>query len=66
VSHQALHPGFADEVPYAVLVVEMDEGVRIVSGLRDMAPAGLYLGLPVEVEFEIRSETIKLPVFRPR
>jgi uncharacterized OB-fold protein len=65
VTHQALHPAYAEDVPYALLVVEMDEGVRMVSSLRDLPPADLELGLPVEVVFERRSETITLPCFKP-
>jgi uncharacterized OB-fold protein len=65
VTHQALHPAYADDVPYALLVVEMDEGVRMVSTLRELDPADLALDLPVEVVFEPRSETITLPCFRP-
>ena len=70
VTHQALHPAYADDVPYALLVVEMDEGVRMVSTLRDLDPADLALDLPVEVVFETRSDptrpdSITLPCFRP-
>jgi len=65
VTHQALHPAYADDVPYALLVVEMDEGVRMVATLRDLDPADLELDLPVEVAFEPRSETITLPCFTP-
>ncbi len=66
VTHQAIHPAFADDVPFAVVVVELEEGVRIVSGLRELAPAEITLDLPVEVEFERVSEQIALPYFRPR
>jgi uncharacterized OB-fold protein len=70
VTHQALHPAYADDVPYAVLVVEMDEGVRMVSTLRDLDPGDLALDLPVEVVFEARPDAtrpdaITLPCFRP-
>ena len=70
VTHQALHPAYADDVPYALLVVEMDEGVRMVSTLRDLDPVDLALDLPVEVVFETRVDTatsvsITLPCFRP-
>ncbi len=66
VTHQAMHPAFADDTPYAVVVVELDEGVRLVSGLRDLAPAALALDLPVEVVIEKVSDTIALPYFHPR
>ena len=39
ITHRPIDPGFADEVPYAVLVVEMEEGPRLVGNLRDLAPA---------------------------
>ena len=65
VTHQALHPAYAHDVPYALIVVEMDEGVRIVSSLLELDPAELELDLRVEVVFEARSDTIALPCFRP-
>ena len=66
VVHQATHPAFAAEVPYAVVVVETDEGVRFVSNLRDAGPEALRLGLPVEVAFEEVDEGLTLPMVRPR
>jgi uncharacterized OB-fold protein len=65
VTHQAMHPAFAGDVPYAVIVVELDEGVRMVSGLRGLEPAQLSLDLPVRVEFEPISDEIAMPYFRP-
>lgn len=64
VTHQAMHPAFADQTPYAVVVVEMEEGVRLVSGLRDLPLSELRLDLPVEVMLEHVSETMALPFFR--
>ena len=66
VVHQPLHPAFVDDVPYAVVVAELEEGPRLVAGLRELAPSELALGLPVEVVFEPRTETVSLPCFRPR
>ena len=66
VTHQALHPAFADEVPYAVVVTELEEGVRLVSGIRDMQPADLEIGLPVEVVLERVADGVVLPFVRPR
>jgi len=66
VTHQAPHPAFASQVPYAVVVVELEEGVRIVASLREMAPADLELGLSVEVVLEEVSEGVMLPWVRPR
>ena len=49
VAHQAFHPAFADEVPYVVAVTELEEGVRLVSGVRDLPRETLRIGFPVEV-----------------
>ena len=66
VTHRALHPAFADDVPYAVVVVELDEGPRLVSDLRGLDPAELTLDLPVEVELERAEADWTLHHFRPR
>ena len=66
ITHRAIDPGFADELPYAVLVVEMDEGPRLIGNLRGLVPAELVLGMPMEVVFEKVSDTVALTHFRPR
>ena len=66
VIHQAPHPAFASQVPYAVVVVELEEDVRIVASLRELAPEHLELGLPVEVVIEEVSEGVPLPYALPR
>jgi uncharacterized protein len=63
ITHQPLLRDFPEPVPYAVVVVEMDEGVRMVSGLRDLEPCDLDLELAVEVVFEAVAEGIRLPFF---
>jgi uncharacterized OB-fold protein len=64
--HQVYHPGFAAEVPYAVVVIELDEGARLVSNLVDCAPADIRAGMPVEVVFDDVAPDVSLPKFRPR
>ena len=66
IVHQALHPGFAAEVPYAVVVVELEEGPRMISNLLGVAPHEIRIGLPVEVVFEDVTPEITLPKVRPR
>ena len=65
VTHQAIDPAFANEVPYAVLVVEMDEGVRVVGNLLAAPPSILRLDLPVEVVIEPVRDDVALVHFRP-
>jgi hypothetical protein len=66
VTHQALFPPFAEDVPYAVVVVELDEGPRIVTAVRGIGPDALRLGLPVEVRVTRVSDTVGLHWFVPR
>ncbi len=61
---RALHPAFAEETPYAPVVVEMAEGVRLLSRVVDCSPEQLQIGMPVEVVFEDVSPEVTLPRFR--
>ena len=61
---QPMLPPFADDIPYSPVVIEMDEGVRLVSWLTDVANDDLRLGLPVEVEFEDVTPEVTLPKFK--
>jgi len=51
VMHQVLHPGFAGEVPYNVVVVETAEGPRLQSNLFGTPDSEITVGMPVEVTF---------------
>ena len=66
VMHQVYHPGFAAEVPYAVAVVQLEEGARMVSNVVSVKPHEIRCGMPVEVVFDKLSDEITLPRFRPR
>lgn len=57
------HPWFADKVPYAVVLVEMEEGFRFVGSI-DCAADRLREGLPVEAGFEDVNEQVSLLRFR--
>lgn len=52
VCHRPGHPSFADQVPYVVAMVELEEGVHI--------------GMPVEVELRPVDDEAAVAVFRPR
>lgn len=61
---QPMMPQFAEHVPYSPVLVELDEGVRMVSWLTGVKPDELRLGMPVEVAFEDVTPEISLPKFR--
>ena len=64
--HQVYDPAFADEVPYNIAVVELDEGVRLTTNVVGCANEELEIGMPLEVTFERVSEEVAVPRFRPR
>ncbi|WP_344603900.1 Zn-ribbon domain-containing OB-fold protein [Sporichthya brevicatena] len=65
VNHQPWMPGMA--VPFVVAVVELDDepGLRLVTRLTGVEPADVRVGLPVRVVFE-QHEDVWLPLFTPR
>ena len=65
VMHQVYHPGFAAEIPYAVVLVELDDGGRMISNLVDCPVERVTIGLPVEAVFERLTDEVVLPKFRP-
>ena len=64
VCHVAAHPAFESRVPYAIGMIELDEGVRMLAGIVDADLEHLAVGAPVEVCFERISDEIALPMFR--
>ncbi|MEB2345773.1 MAG: Zn-ribbon domain-containing OB-fold protein [Deltaproteobacteria bacterium] len=61
---RAMHPGFAARVPYAPAVIELEEGVRILSEVVDCPVEELRIDLPVVVVFQEVAEGVTLPKFR--
>ncbi len=59
-------PGFEEDAPYAIAVVELDEGPRLMSNIVGIGstPEDLVLDMPLEVDFEVRGDW-SVPVFRP-
>ncbi|MGY1436707.1 Zn-ribbon domain-containing OB-fold protein [Streptomyces reniochalinae] len=59
------HPPFpAFDPPYAVVLVELAEGFRIVSNLLGVPCDEVRIGMPVELEFLWADDALELPVFR--
>jgi len=63
ITHRPVDPAF--EPPYAVVVVELDEGPRLVGNLAGVELSELRLDLPVVVELDAVSDTVGLVTFRP-
>lgn len=65
VMHQIYHPGFATEVPYAVVVIRLAEGPKMNSNLIGVSPHDIRVGMPVRVVFEDLTDEVTLPKFAP-
>jgi hypothetical protein len=64
VTHQPIHPALVDRVPFATVLVELEEGPRLTTNLVDVPPEEIAIGMPVEVVFQRASDEITLPLFR--
>lgn len=64
ISHRPA-PGFAP--PYAIAVVELEEGPRMMTSIVDCPPTpeALVLDMPLTVTFEEAGQGVTLPMFRP-
>ena len=65
IYHRSFHPAYAEEVPYAVALVELNEGVRMLLRVVDFPLEALTIELSGEIRFQQLSEEIHLPVFVP-
>lgn len=65
INHRPAAPGFTP--PYAIAVVTLEEGPRMMTNIVDcpQTPEALELDMPLEVTFEALDAEITLPLFRP-
>jgi uncharacterized OB-fold protein len=62
--HHPQHPAFS--YPVVAVLVELDEGIRVVSNLVEVDPAEVAIGMPVQVAFAPTADDMAVPVFTPR
>ena len=65
IVHQRYDPSFADELPYNVAVVELDEGPRLVTNIVGCRNEDIRVGMPLMITYEDVTEEFTLPKFRP-
>ena len=63
--HQPAHPAFSEDVPYAYAIVQLEEGVRMISNIVDCEPEAVAVDMPLEVTFDDVSDEWTLVKFRP-
>ncbi|QBD74749.1 Zn-ribbon domain-containing OB-fold protein [Ktedonosporobacter rubrisoli] len=63
VAHQAFGP-FAEQAPFVVAIVELEEGVRMLTRIVAAPRERIAIGAAVHVTFEAVAEDMTLPYFR--
>jgi hypothetical protein len=61
IAHHAFHPGFKRAVPYALVTVDLPEGVRLAAPLAADAATPLAIGQPVSIGFDDVAPGLTLP-----
>ncbi len=65
VFHRAYFEAFESAVPYAVVLVELDEGVRVYANLLGVPTSDIRIGMRVSAQFVPVREGVSLVQFRP-
>ena len=65
VVHRAPTAAFKDDVPYVVAIIDLDEGVRMLSTVVGCTPDQVSFGMQVTVVFEALDDDVALPKFQP-
>jgi uncharacterized OB-fold protein len=65
IVRRPVSPAFADDVPYVVALVTLDEGPTMMTNIVGCPPEKVAIGMPVEVTFEDWTEEISIPKFKP-
>jgi uncharacterized OB-fold protein len=66
IIHQLYHPGFKEDLPYSVAVVELEEGPRVTANVVGCPNEMLKIGMPVEPDFLDAGDGAVVMRFRPR
>jgi uncharacterized protein len=63
VLHHPPNPLF--EYPVVIVLVDLEEGIRLLSNLTGVVPDAIEIGMPVEVHFAPTADGMAVPQFRP-
>lgn len=66
IVRRAPSPAFEADLPYVVALVDLKEGVRMMSTIVECPVDAVHSGMPVDVVFDEMSPEVTLPRFRPR
>ncbi|HWD55648.1 MAG TPA: Zn-ribbon domain-containing OB-fold protein [Acidimicrobiales bacterium] len=64
ILHHPQNPAF--DYPVIAALIDLEEGVRVLSNLVDVEPEDVTIGMLVEVDFRPTLRDGRVPVFRPK
>jgi uncharacterized OB-fold protein len=65
VEHRPRDPRMASKAPYAIALVDVEEGWRMLTNIVGCDPLTVTIGMPVTVAWEPLSDGRNLPLFTP-
>lgn len=65
VAYKPFLPAFESMLPHIMVVVQLDEGARIVGYMKNCAPEDMRFGMRVRVAFEDLTDRVSLPIWEP-
>jgi hypothetical protein len=65
VTHQNQTAGFRDSLPYVMAMIDLAEGLKMMTNIVDCPPEQVKIGMPVEVVYEDVTSEVTLAKFRP-
>lgn len=64
--HQRYHAAFAEELPYNVSIVELEEGPRLLSNVIGVGPEAVAIGMAVQASPQRLSDEVSALYFTPQ
>ena len=64
ILHHPQNPAF--EYPVLAALIDLGEGVRVLSNLVEVDPSEITIGMPVTVDFRPTRQDGAVPVFKPK
>ena len=65
IHHMGPSKAYKGEPPYVVALIEMEEGVKMMSNVIDVDPKEVFIGMDVTVVFDDVTDEVTLPKFKP-
>ena len=65
IIHQVAHQGFEPDVPYVYAIIDLDDGVRMISNIINIDPSEVQVGMRVKATFDDITPEISIPKFEP-